>query len=424
MTRIITRRHQRWHELILLSWLFSFLIGWLVSVPLPAWVLWGSEALVDPNTGQWYAMVVASLAYALSHRSLYTLFRYPGTRSAVHIPPQVLLTFGLFTLVALFLRADLSRLLMLVSGAMTLLCCYADFVLRKRFQQPKLAVTPFGHAMDLFAVSGLDARLLTQPKLDDRRYDCVVADFDAIPDQHWERFLAQCALSRIPVYHARQVLESLTGRVRINHISENQMGALLPSPTYERLKYLFDVVLITLSLPLVLPLVAITALAIRLESPGPVIFRQERVGLGNRTFRIFKFRSMVAAAERGGAQFAGAQDARVTRIGRVIRKLRIDELPQFLNVVRGEMSLIGPRPEQRVFVDRFDTEIPFYSYRHVVTPGITGCAQVMQGYAADTDDTRLKIEHDFYYIKHCSLALDLLIVLRTIQTILTGFGAR
>src|SRR5690606_6806086 len=129
-------------------------------------------------------------------------------------------------------------------------------------------------------------------------------------------------------------------------------------------------------------------------------------------------------SEDEGAQFASRNDARVTRVGQVIRKLRIDEIPQFINVLKGEMSLIGPRPEQRVFVEHFDREIPFYSYRHVVRPGITGWAQVTQGYAADADDTRLKIEHDFYYIKHCSLALDLLIVLRTIQTVLTGFGAR
>lgn len=351
------------------------------------------------------------------------MFRYPGARSVVHIVPQVMLVFGLIILGTLLLRLDMSRLLMAVSCLMTMVWCYVDSAMRGRFQRPKLAVVPFGSAAELLSLPGLDARVINEPELDDRRYDGLVADLDAIPDQRWERFLTQCALSRIPVYHARQMFESLTGRVRITHISENHMGSLLPSPMYERMKYLFDLTIILVTLPLVLPLALLTAVLIRLESPGPAIFTQERVGQGNRTFRIYKFRSMVAS-DVDDAQFASENDQRVTRIGNVIRKLRIDELPQFINVLKGEMSLIGPRPEQRAFVERFDEEIPFYSYRHVVRPGITGWAQVMQGYAASADATRLKIELDFYYIKHCSLALDVLIVFRTLQTILTGFGAR
>ena len=173
----------------------------------------------------------------------------------------------------------------------------------------------------------------------------------------------------------------------------------------------------------VLLILLVTALCIRLESKGPIFFVQERVGQGNRSFRIYKFRSMGTDSEAKGKQFAAENDSRVTRVGRVIRKLHIDEIPQFLNVLKGDMSLIGPRPEQRAFVEKFDQEIPFYSYRHVVKPGITGWAQVTQGYVENVDGTRLKIEHDFYYIKHCSLALDFLIMLKTIRSMLTGAGA-
>jgi len=133
---------------------------------------------------------------------------------------------------------------------------------------------------------------------------------------------------------------------------------------------------------------------------------------------------MCQDSEKSGAQFAQANDMRVTRVGKFIRKTRIDELPQFFNILKGDMSLIGPRPEQRTFVEQFEKEIPFYAYRHVVRPGITGWAQVTQGYAADADETRIKLEHDFYYIKNFSLWLDILIVLKTIRTMLTGFGAR
>ena len=133
---------------------------------------------------------------------------------------------------------------------------------------------------------------------------------------------------------------------------------------------------------------------------------------------------MCKDSEKNGAQFASAGDMRVTRIGKFIRKTRIDELPQFFNVLKGDMSLIGPRPEQKVFVDKFEEQIPFYSYRHIVKPGISGWAQVVHGYAAGIDDTQVKIEHDFYYIKHFSLWLDILIMFKTLKTMITGFGAR
>lgn len=425
MSTIVTRRHQRWHEEILLSHALSVTLGWLLAVALPGWLLWGEEGLLSPNPGQKYALLVASAAYLLSQRAVHALSRYPGTKSALLVLPQVVITFGALTLATMYLRADLSRLLMASSGVLTLLWCYCELMLRKRLQQPRLAVVPQGMARELFLLPGIDAYRIDSPRLaPDHRTDGVVADLNAISDPDWERFLAQCALSRIPVYHAGQLAESLSGRVRIHHVSENPMGSLLPSPSYERFKYLFDASLIVLTLPITLPLALVTALAIKLESPGPVLFTQERVGQGNRSFRMVKFRSMVNTSERDGARFASQGDSRVTRVGRVIRKLRIDEIPQFLNVLNGDMSLIGPRPEQRTFVDQFDRDIPFYSYRHVVKPGITGWAQVMQGYAASADDTRLKIELDFYYIKHCSVSLDLLIVFRTIQTILTGFGAR
>src|SRR5690606_10378363 len=147
------------------------------------------------------------------------------------------------------------------------------------------------------------------------------------------------------------------------------------------------------------------------------------MGRGNKPFTVHKLRSMYDGATNG-EQFAGENDPRITRVGRIIRKYRIDELPQFINILKGEMSLIGPRPEQPSFVEQFDQQLPFYMYRHGVKPGITGWAQVRQGYAADVDATREKIEHDFYYIKHCSLFLDAFIVLLTIKTLCTGYGSR
>lgn len=189
-------------------------------------------------------------------------------------------------------------------------------------------------------------------------------------------------------------------------------------------KRVADTLFVLLTLPVSLPLMAATALAVRLESEGPVLFVQNRVGQGGREFRIYKFRSMRTDSEQGGAKLAQQNDDRITRVGRFIRKTRLDELPQFFNILKGDMSLIGPRPEQKAFVERFEQSIPFYGYRHIVKPGLSGWAQVTQGYAGNEDETQLKIEHDFYYIKHFSLSLDILIIFKTLKTVLTGFGAR
>ncbi|MDK4614329.1 exopolysaccharide biosynthesis polyprenyl glycosylphosphotransferase [Kingella kingae] len=189
-------------------------------------------------------------------------------------------------------------------------------------------------------------------------------------------------------------------------------------------KRLLDIVCVLCALPFALPLMLLTAIAIRLESSGSVLFTQNRVGQGGREFRIYKFRSMSQDSEKDGAKLAQVGDSRITQVGHFIRKTRLDELPQFFNILKGDMSLIGPRPEQKVFVEQFEQSIAFYNYRHIVKPGLSGWAQVTQGYAGNEDETRVKIEHDFYYIKHFSLSLDLLIVFKTIKIILTGFGAR
>ncbi|NTV09784.1 MAG: sugar transferase, partial [Zoogloea sp.] len=169
----------------------------------------------------------------------------------------------------------------------------------------------------------------------------------------------------------------------------------------------------------------LTALLIMMESGGAIFYRQERVGQGGRHFRVIKFRSMHADAERDGEpRWASRNDARVTRVGRVIRRMRIDELPQLLNVFRGEMSLVGPRPERPYFVEQLAGRIPYYSVRHSVKPGITGWAQVRYHYGASVDDAEKKLQYDLYYVKNHSLFLDMVILFETIGVVLTGAGAQ
>jgi sugar transferase (PEP-CTERM system associated) len=196
-------------------------------------------------------------------------------------------------------------------------------------------------------------------------------------------------------------------------------------PVDEFLKRGFDVVVSLGLLLLTLPLLVITACLIRLESPGPVLYRQPRVGLQGRVFTILKFRSMQVDAETDGRpRWAAEGDPRVTRVGVIIRKLRIDELAQILNVLRGDMSFIGPRPERPFFVAGLAQAIPYYDERHCVRPGITGWAQINYPYGASTEDARRKLAYDLYYVKNRSIFLDLLILLQTARVIFWNHGAR
>jgi sugar transferase (PEP-CTERM system associated) len=171
-----------------------------------------------------------------------------------------------------------------------------------------------------------------------------------------------------------------------------------------------------------LPIAIVTAILIKLESPGPVFYKQERVGKNGGTFTVMKFRSMRTDAEKAGPVWASADDDRTTRVGRVIRKLRIDEIPQFWNILRGEMDFVGPRPERPHFVSQLAEEIPYYEQRHLIAPGLTGWAQIKYPYGASIEDARQKLQYDLYYIKNQSLMLDAIILFETIKIILFGRG--
>ncbi len=256
-------------------------------------------------------------------------------------------------------------------------------------------------------------------------YDGLVVDLHAHAGKaDLLQSLSKAGLHGVPIIHAASVLEQYRGRTDLDYVAEEGLYEMSSRFIYPAIKRVFEVSLILLSAPLILVIIAVTALAIKVTSPGPVLFTQLRVGRYGREYTLYKFRSMTAGTDKEGATFTLENDDRLTSVGRFIRKFRIDELPQFWNVLKGEMNLIGPRPEQKYFVEYFDEEIPFYSYRHKVRPGITGWAQIKDGYAADLDSTKIKLQHDLYYIKNLSFSLDLLIVYATVKTILTGFGSR
>ena len=223
-------------------------------------------------------------------------------------------------------------------------------------------------------------------------------------------------------------LERETGRVDLDTVNPSWLifsdGFSSGQMVSRAVKRLFDIVASLTLLVLSAPVIALFALLVKLDSKGPAFFRQTRVGLYGETFSLIKLRSMRLDAEAGGAQWAAKADPRVTRIGRFIRKVRIDELPQAWTVLKGEMSFVGPRPERPEFVEDLEEKLPFYAERHMVKPGITGWAQINYPYGASIEDSRHKLEYDLYYAKNYSPFLDLLILLQTLRVVLWNEGAR
>ena len=254
--------------------------------------------------------------------------------------------------------------------------------------------------------------------------DVVLADLQSVVDEKLARQLTKISQLGVVVLDRSYTESLLTGRIRMETVSLNEFGGITVPKLYIGLKRVTDFLITLLLLPFILVVSALVALAIKVDSPGPILFSQYRIGYKNKPFLMFKFRSMHSAPQHTDPEFAPQADQRITRIGRILRRNRLDEVPQFWNVLKGEMSIVGPRPEQSQFVDRFSKTIPFYDLRHTVRPGITGWAQVMTGYASNEDQTRTKLEHDFFYIKHLNIWVDMLVLIRTFKTVLLGRGSQ
>jgi sugar transferase (PEP-CTERM system associated) len=240
--------------------------------------------------------------------------------------------------------------------------------------------------------------------------------------------LLDCKLRGVRVLELSTFFERENGHLQLDSLNASWMilgDGFSQGILRDTVKRMFDVIMSLILLSVSLPVMAITALAIKLESPGPVFYRQERVGQHGRPFTILKFRSMRVDAEPNGTpRWAQANDDRTTRVGRFIRKTRIDELPQTFNVFMGDMSFVGPRPERPYFVADLNQQIPYYGVRNTIKPGITGWAQVRHEYGASVDDAIEKLQYDLYYVKNHSLFLDLMILFQTVQVVLWGKGAR
>jgi len=385
--------------------------------PLPmVWFLFGGLVV-----GSW-----------LSERALEKGVPRPSYGRAVAI---ALTSVAAAALSIVFTRTEyFSRSFIAVAGAVMLaVMLVARVVARSRpWTEPLLVVTREKKLVDdLMVAPHADIIGVIDPASEepvDRPPDgvTIAVDLRSVLSEEVARFVSSSNLAGFPIRSLVDVYEEHTGRMAIVHLAEGwELQAPVDrSSAYASVKRLFDVALVTVASPVVALLCLPLAVVIRVTSPGPAIFTQTRVGMNGRPFTIYKFRTMVADAEAAGPRLAVPGDPRLTAVGRWLRRFRLDELPQLWNVARGDLSLVGPRPEQPLFVEQFARSIPFYRYRHLVRPGLTGWAQVNYGYADDEADTVEKLTFDLYYVKHMSVWLDLHIFGKSIWTVLSGFGAQ
>lgn len=339
-----------------------------------------------------------------------------------YVAPMAGIAYATIAVILVLVRSEYSRVQLFGSGALALVWMTVIAQLRARYLTRHYAVVPpslLGALPALPTCRWLD---FDDVQVGGARVDAIVADLGADLTEAQVSALANAAIAGVPVLDRRFILEALTGRTPLGGLTPNEFGALLPSRQYLLVRRAIELTLTILCLPVILPMVLLVALAVRLDSHGPILFFQPRVGRRGRVFRMVKFRTMFHGA--GGPSFTTTADPRVTRVGSFLRRCRLDELPQVANVLRGDMSWVGPRPEALTLDQQYVRDIPHFALRGIIRPGVTGWAQINQGYAHDHDEMRSKLEYDLFYLKHCSLWLDVVIVLRTFAVIFGGTGAR
>jgi lipopolysaccharide/colanic/teichoic acid biosynthesis glycosyltransferase len=402
-----------------------FIFGAVVAILNPTFLALTGIGMSVQNENVTLNGALASLfAIIFSFFVIRRLLSFPLLRTYGYIALTFVSSFCIVAIAMRFFRVEFSSpqffLGMVIITAMAELFFYAH----RQWAPSRIAVVPGASnvaKLPELLVGAVEFTMLTSVPVVDFDYNGVIADFNSDLEPKWERFLALSALRGIPVYDVRQFNESITGRLAVGHLRENTLSAVVPSLIYPQIKRGLDLLLAMVLLPFIALTLGVCAVLIKLETPGPIVFRQSRVGFGGRPFTIFKLRTMLHK-HRGG-NYTLKDDERITRIGRFLRHYRIDELPQIVNILRGDMSWIGPRPEAISLAEWYEREVPFYIYRHIVRPGISGWAQVHQGNVAAVDAARLKLEYDFFYIKHFSFWLDVVIVMKTMRAILTRFGS-
>lgn len=371
--------------------------------------------------GRLNSLLLVGLANAASLLVLSRLRRLPTVRLETIFPAIYLLFLSLGVVVLLLTRASYSLSMMLPSA---LIFGVSLMFVLLRVHRRHMRVGLFDHELEDLVAPHASVTKLHHPKdIVDAPIDLVVARF-AQPNVASSMVMQRAMmLSDVPMIGLADFLEASEGMVQPDRIPSLNQVAFDQRLAYQFVKRIFDLVLAMLMLPAALLLAGPIALAIKQTSPGPVLFRQARMGWRGKTFVIFKFRTM--RMDHEGHGFTMSEDEeRITSVGKFLRKTRLDEIPQLINIIKGEMSWIGPRPESLELAKWYCRDVPLFRIRHLVRPGISGWAQVNQGYAAGVEDVTVKVRYDLYYIKHLSLWLDITILLKTIIVVLSGRGSR
>lgn len=427
------RSHQQTGIGRLLRLRYMILAGFIIAIVLPMLVRQLTTGIPITQATQYNTGLGGTLALLLGVLGYRRLQIFPGIVAGSYIFMALTVTFAVLAVSFFMMRIDYSRLQFLSSYLLSLavyLYIHQKITLRRRL---RVGVVPSEATLRLPAFEKVDWILLKpEDAAEEIVVDAIVVDLRADHDDLWDTQITRYVLRAIPVYHYKQVIEQLSGRVEIEHLSENTLGAINPNDVYLKLKGAADMLAATILFIVLAPVMLATALMVKFDSPGPAIFRQQRMGYRGKPFTIYKMRTMrvdtPGAAVSDGQMLQSAMtrvgDPRITRLGQFLRRSRLDELPQLINIIRGEMSLIGPRPEALPLSKWYEKEIPFYHYRHLIKPGVTGWAQINQGHVTDVADAREKLHLDFYYVKNLSFWLDVLISVRTLRTMVSGHGAR
>ncbi len=407
---------QDWRGLFITLVTLAIVAAWtVVSMAL----IGGFEFWADSRENQIHLAlnVGCTLAAAIYASRLHGALDYKFGQALV----VTVVVFGLYALTLLGGRLFFSRSMLLSAALQTSTITILIVALRHRLSRNRVAVV--GPMIGEERISLPHSRVITDPNTDLRSFDIVLVSLSEAISADWARALSRAMLAGCKVRHVGEYVEELRGAVSLEHFDVEHLP---PNgiASYRPIKRVMDIGLVIFILPVIIPVLILSMAAIALTSGTPVFFIQERVGLGAAPFRMWKLRTMRPERHGEGVKAAIVGDSRVTPIGRILRRFRIDELPQLWNVLKGEMSLIGPRPEAVALHMEYQGKLPHYAYRYLVRPGITGWAQVNAPPSASADEARQKLTYDLYYVKKLSLWLDVQIVMRTFWTITSGGGVR
>jgi lipopolysaccharide/colanic/teichoic acid biosynthesis glycosyltransferase len=365
------------------------------------------------------------ITYIVSGLIVRNISFFPGKEILEHILILVSVCFGALITIIIFSRGYYLRLPILLAYSFTLswfILGYYLFSHKKKLTYGLIALGDAVHYRKLAdSLKNITIKPLNSPE-EMKGCNALIADFHATLSPQWIQFIAQCHMNNIPVYDYEHIYEVLTGKVNLANKDSIHFETRYSAWEYLIIKRVIDFVFACLLLPVFIPIIAFFALLVKLESRGPAFFIQRRTGIAKKTFYMVKLRSMYHNKDDDSLTVQG--DRRITKIGWFIRKTRIDEMPQIFNVLKGEMSFIGPRPEYVESDNRLRQSIPHYDYRYLVRPGISGWAQVGIGHVTGEEATREKLEMDIYYVKNVSIWLDFHIVIKTIKVMFTGYGSK